>query len=267
MATYRREVQRRRDAGDSSFGVRYADERLAVLDGDVERIVRLLGRDPATPYRFIRVAEAMEELGRDDDVLRWALRGIAETSGWQVAQLYDLADGVHTRRGTSEERLRLRREQHERMPSSTTYDLLRKAAEPDRWAEERAAARAVLAVRDPGALVDVLLADGEPDAAWRVAVDNADWEPGPQRWLRLAEAREPSAPGDALDVYLRLADAMLETAGRGAYTRAIALLRRARRAAASADRLEYFRQQPPSLRDQHRRRPTCVTMLDKAALA
>ncbi|MHB8328271.1 MAG: hypothetical protein ACYDD6_01345 [Acidimicrobiales bacterium] len=110
----------------------------------------------------------MEQLGRDDDVRRWALRRIGETTGWQVAQLYDLAAALYTRRGANDERLRLRREQHDRMPSSATYDLLRQAAEPDSWAEKRATAREVLAARDRGALVDVLLADREPDAAWRV---------------------------------------------------------------------------------------------------
>lgn len=68
-----------------SFAAKYAEERLAVLDGDVDGIVRILGGDLSAPYQFIRVAEAMEELGRDDDVLAWATRGIAETSGWQVA--------------------------------------------------------------------------------------------------------------------------------------------------------------------------------------
>jgi hypothetical protein len=40
-----------------------------VLDRDVSEIVRLLGGDLRNPYQFIRVAEAMEELGRDEDVV------------------------------------------------------------------------------------------------------------------------------------------------------------------------------------------------------
>jgi hypothetical protein len=82
IAAYRREIRQRRKAGDDSFAANYAEERLAVLDGDVDRIVHLLGGDLSRPHQFIRVAEAMEELGRHDDVLDWALRGIAVTSGW-----------------------------------------------------------------------------------------------------------------------------------------------------------------------------------------
>ena len=82
---------------------------------------------------------------------------------------------------------------------------------------ERDVARATLAGRDIGQLIDVLLADGEPDAAWQTAVDHSDTDLGEQRWMRLAEAREPSDPAEALEVYLRLADAELETTGRPAY--------------------------------------------------
>jgi hypothetical protein len=267
LAAYRREVRRRRQAGDDSFAAKYATERLALLDGDVDAIVVLLGGDFNRPYDFIRVAQAMEELGRDDDVLLWAGRGIAETSGWQVAQLYDLAAAVHSKRGDHQMLLQLRREQHHRMPSATSYDVLRQAAEGvGVWHSECPAARAVLADHDLGGLVDVLLADKEPDAAWELATADPDWDAGEGRWMRLAEAREANHPGDALEVYLRLADRELETTGRAAYTRATRILKRAVRVAASAGRTAEFTDHMQMLRDRHRRRPTLIAMLDKAGL-
>lgn len=268
LAAYRREVKQRAEGGGGdSFAATYAQERLAVLDGNAEALIGLLGGDLSRPYQFIRVAEAMAELGRDDDVLSWATRGIAETSGWQVAQLYDLAAGVHTRREEDQEVLRLRREQHQRMPSSSTYGLLRAAAEAGGvWPAERPASRAVLAEHDPGGLADVLLADGEPEAAWHVPEAHPDWDPGPQRWVRLAEAREASAPGDALDVYLRLADLQLETTGKAAYVRAVAILKKAAQAARAADRQDEFAAHLAALREAHRRRPTFIAVLDKARL-
>ena len=69
-----------------------------MLDGDSEQIVALLGGDLTQPHQYIRLAEAIAELGRDDEVLRWCREGIERTSGWQTAQLYDLACEVHTRR-------------------------------------------------------------------------------------------------------------------------------------------------------------------------
>ncbi|MHB8438213.1 MAG: hypothetical protein ACYDD4_03515 [Acidimicrobiales bacterium] len=267
LASYRREVRGRIEAGDRSFAAKYATERLAILDGDIEEIVNLLGGELSRPYDFIRVAEAMEELGRDEDVLYWAGCGIAETSGWQVAQLYDLAGTVHERRGDHEALLQLRRKQHDRMPSASSYQLLRRAAEgADAWQTERPAARAVLDEQDPGSLVDVLLTDGEPDAAWQVASGRPGWDPGDHRWMRLAEAREPSHPGDAFEVYLRMVDRELETTGRAAYTRAVRILKRAARAASSAERTAELTDHVALLREQHRRRPTFVAMLDKTGL-
>ena len=107
-----------------------------MLDGDTERIVALLGGDLTRPHQFVQVAEAMAELGREDDVLAWCERGIAETQGWQTARLYDLACETHARRGEPLEVLRLRRSQHERMPSLSTYNALRRAAEAvDAWSD------------------------------------------------------------------------------------------------------------------------------------
>jgi hypothetical protein len=265
IAAYRREVQRRLEAGDVSFAGRYARQRLAVLDRDVEEIVQLLGGDLRNPYQFIQVAEAMKELGRDDDVLAWAIRGIAETGGWQVAQLYDLACGVHEKRDAASDVLNLRRDQHSRMPSPSTYDLLRDAADGSQgWASEREAARAALG---SGGLVDVLLGDGEPDAAWQVIVDNPTWDPGAHRRMRLAEAREPDHPADALAVYLALAEVELETADRSSYKSAAGILKRARRAAKAAKRDDLFGEYLHELRERYRRRPTLIQILDKAGLA
>lgn len=128
LAAYRQAIEQRHADGSKLFAVRWARERLAVLDGDTEAIVALLGGDLSAPHQFIAVCEAMAELDREDDVLSFALRGIAETSGWQVDKLYDLACDVHERAGAPVEVLALRRQQHERAPSASTYSTLRRAA-------------------------------------------------------------------------------------------------------------------------------------------
>jgi hypothetical protein len=267
LSVYRKEIDRRRGTGEEPFALRYADERLAVLDGDVDEILRLLGGNLTTPYQFIQVTEAMVELGRDDDALAWAQRGIAETEGWQVAQLYDLAAAVYVRRGAPGEVVRVRREEHRRMPSSTTYALLRQAAEVTGvWDSERSSARSVLEADDLGGLVDALLVDREPEAAWRVTVDHPEWDPGQRRWQRLAESREPSHPADAMVVFFKLADIELETTGRTAYTRAAALLKEARRAAGAAGRRQEFSEHVTALREQFRKRPALIEILDRSAL-
>ena len=265
LAAYREAVATH--TGTDSFAVRYARERLAILDGDVDAIVKQLGGDLTTPYQFIRVAEAMAELGLDDEVLAWSARGIAQTSGWQISQLYDLACGVHARRAEPFEVLALRRAQHERMPSSSTYRALRAAAEAlDAWPLEQAAARATLQRADVRGFVDALLDDGDVDLAWTAAVAAPKDAVGFNLWLRLAESSEQDRPADALAVYQRLVDEVLERAERRAYRSAAWILKRAQAAAQAADMLDEFTDYLARLREQHRRRPTLIAILDKANL-
>jgi hypothetical protein len=265
LAAYREAVASHQSA--DSFAARYARERLAILDGDVSAIVKMLGGDLSTPYQFIRVAEAMAELAYDDEVLAWSTRGIAQTTGWQVAQLYDLACGVHARRGEPLEILALRRAQHERMPSASTYRSLKTAADAlDTWQLEQDAARATLERTDVRGFVDALLGDGDVDLAWRIAVAGPQDAVGSDLWLRLAESREPDHPADAIAVYQRLADETLQRADRRAYRSAAWLLQRAQAAAQAADTLDEFSEYLARLRDQYRRRPTLIAILDKAGL-
>lgn len=263
---YRAEIAKR-PAGEYDFARRYAIERLAVLDRDVERIIELLGGEMTAPHQFIKVAEAMLEIDRPADALVWARRGIHETTGWQVAKLYDLAAGVLDDRGDSLAVLDLRREQHQAMASASTYRLLHRAADAvGAWPAEIQPAREVLGLRDRGGLVDVLLADGETDAAWSVATSVGPWEPGADRWGRLAEARETTDPAAAMEVYLRLSDESLVRADRRNYQEAVRHLKSARRAAEAAGHTVEFSQYLAALREQHRRRPTLIQMLDKSKL-
>jgi hypothetical protein len=263
LAAYRDAVDARR-AGDS-FAVRHARERLAILDRDVDALVRLLGGDLTTPYQYIRVAEAMRELGLDDEALAWAKRGMVQTSGWQVSQLYDLACDVQ--REEPIEVLALRRAQHGRMPSLSTYRALRTAAEAlDAWPLEQEAARVVLQRADARGFVDALLGDDEVELAWRAALAAPRDALGSDLWLRLAERREHDRPADALAVYQRIADEVLEQADRRAYRSAARILQRARAAARPAGELDAFAEYLTGVRERYRRRPRLIAILDKAGL-
>lgn len=264
LAAYRGAIASHANDEDS-FAARYARERLAILDGDTDAIVALLGGDLTSAYQFIRVAQAMAELGRDDDVLDWATRGITQTSGWQTKELYDLACSVYTKRSVPLEVLRLRRAQHERMPSLTTYTTLRTAAQHlDVWETERDAARTALRNRDRRSYIDALVSDNDTDLAWQAAIAGPADELVGDQWLRLAKTREAQNPGDALIVYLRVVDEILETTDRRAYASAVRVLREARTVAASTSDPDAFNQHIAQLRQQHRRRPTLIAVLDKA---
>jgi len=280
MAVYRREVAKRSEPSDAppepgydlyrgfpSYAARYAAERLAIIDHDVERVIELLGGDQTSPYQFQQVAEAMIELGRTDDALVWARRGIAETSGRQMVGIYDLAAELLEARNEPDKVVELRRHHHERIPSSATYAKLRRAARAaGTWDSEMGPARAVLAEKAPAELVDALLADGDNDEAWAFATARSD-EVRASQWPRLAEVREPTAPAEAMAVYLRLADEHLVRADKRAYRDAVRHLKAGRRAATTAERTDEFDAHLADLRERNRRRPTLVAMLDKAGLS
>jgi uncharacterized Zn finger protein len=114
--------------------------------------------------------------------------------------------------------------------------------------------------------VDALLRDGDAKLAWDTAVAAPPEQLGDDQWLRLAEGREADQPGDALAVYQRVVDEILPETDRRAYARAVRILKRARAAAQAAGELDAFTDHIGRLREQHRRRPTLIAMLDKASL-
>lgn len=265
LAEYRAAVEQRGD--QDGFAVRYARQRLAVIDRDQDRIIELLGGDLSAAHQFVAVAEAMLELDRNEEALAWAMRGIAETRDWQTDRLFDLACRIHGDAGRRVEVLALRRAQHERLPTSSSYGQLRRAAQQiDAWGLERDAAVRALRERNPSALVDALLSDEDVDAAWRAAVMFASGDLSDRTWLALAEARETTHPADAVTIYLRVAEEILRATDRRAYVQATRILKRARTAAATADQDDWFNQTLLTLRERHRRRPTLIAMLDKAGL-
>ena len=69
-----------------------------------------------------------------------------------------------------------------------------------------------------------------------------------------------------LPVYKRLANDQLQRADRRAYRSAASILKRAQAAAQAADMHDAFVDYLARLRNQHRRRPTLITILDKAGL-
>lgn len=263
MAAYRKAVTDRSARARVPFAAKNAIERLAVLDRDVDAIIALLGQDLSSPHQYTRVAEAMLELGHDDDALRWAEQGIEATSGWQVKHLYDVAAGVHETKGVMDAVLAVRLDHHRKMPSTSTYGILRNAADAvGSWGSHISEAREVLGRRDRGSLIDVLLADGEVEAAWGRAGEDGE-ELGNERLVRLAEAYEVVDPAASVAVYVRVVESILETTDRRAYRAAVKQLKNARRAAEAAGLAAEHHEYLVGLREEHRRRPTLVAMLDK----
>ena len=65
-------------------------------------------------------------------------------------------------------------------------------------------------------------------------------------------------------VYQAVAEEVLETADRRAYSDGVRILKKAAKSARAAGRAEDFAKHIAGLRERYRRRPTLIAMLDKA---
>lgn len=63
---FRKAVEKRPHRREDEFAVAFATQRLAILDGNVDRVIELLGGDLTSPHQYINVATAMAELQRPD---------------------------------------------------------------------------------------------------------------------------------------------------------------------------------------------------------
>ena len=257
LAAYRQAIARR--DGERSFAVRWARERLTVLDEDTQAIIALLGGDLSSPHQFIRV------------VRRWLSWAATRTFfGGRFAGSPKPGAG--------------------RSPGSTTLPARCKSAARLVWRSSRCAASSTSGwppaapiaryaaqptLCTPGSwsvtplarcCVSATVANSSTrccktatlTAHGRPPPRDPAWDPGTARRARLAEAREPTRSDQALAWYLQLADEELLQTGRPAYPRAASILKRARRAAQAAGQSATFATALADLRERHHRRPTLI---------
>jgi uncharacterized Zn finger protein len=107
-------------------------------------------------------------------------------------------------------------------------------------------------------LIDVLIADGDIDAAW----DEADGVASDDQWHRLANLVAETRPADALAVYRRLIAMLKAESGDAIYVRMAQLLVSARmchhRLGTDAAFGTYLR----ALRDEQKRKRKLIKILD-----
>ena len=254
----------------STAGVhgRYVVERVAVIDRDPDAVVASFAHIERVSNREAEIAEAMREIGRDDLALEHARVGLDTGHQFDYPKLARIADAILVEQGDAEGLLELRRAGLQAQPTRSSYKRLSEAATSlDCWEAERPSAIVALGRSDPGELIAVLLDEGRIDEAWDAYQANESARLNEKDVLALVEARGADHPGDALDAYLRLADAHLVNTGREHYERAVRMLKKAVTPAGRAEREADLREHVAGLREIHKRRPTLIALLDRASLA
>jgi hypothetical protein len=153
------------------------------------------------------------------------------------------------------------------MPSVSIYDALRITAEMvGAWPACREAARETLRNSDVRALVTCCSTTASPTPPGSSRLTFPTGIPAPNDgcgWPRHGRQSIRPTPWRSTS----LADQVLETTGRAAYAGAVAILKRARRAAGADGTKSAFEAHVTALRERHRRRPAFITMIDKAGLS
>ncbi len=181
---------------------------LADHDGDVDRAIQLLNERDHPQY--VAIIARLRAAGRDDEALTWIDRAVADgrVSGHGGSNAYWLSPTevarTYQERGRVEDAIAVLRADFVRQPSIRSYQALCGfAAGIDRGETERQwafdHARQLASDRPGGGaiVVQLLLSEGDVDAAWEAA---DRYGPG-GAWKELADRGAEARPAAAADLY------------------------------------------------------------------
>ena len=244
------------------FVLDWNEQRLAVLDRDVDAVIRTHARDRRVAAWLEDTAEALEEIGEIELALDWAKQAVDFDRGHQSLKASDrwcrlLAE--HRPEDVTDARLHVFRT----WPSSTSAARLLADAEVS-WPAYRDEVMAKLAASPRDAVLFALLHLDEVRYAWDLAhtLDLRDAD----AWLRLVQAYEEIEPLAVLPILTELVENELTQAGAQHYRTAARHLKKMRELAAGTSKAAEVDDLVAQLRETHRRRPRLQQEFDRAGL-
>lgn len=232
----------------------------------------------------MEVAEVYAGAGRHEEALDWAERGAAAFPDQRDPRLDEFLCEAYHRAGRHPEAVELAWQRFQVRPELATYQRLADhATKAGAWSERRPRAVAVLRKRinvggpssapkrrplrgptgEPvGAthLVEVLLWEGDDEAAWREAVEAVV----PHRiWMRLANIRQEEHPNDAIPIFQREVEQLIDNKNNRGYADAVSLMDHVRSLLANAGRPEDFGSYAAAVRTAHKPKRNLTKLLDQ----
>ena len=277
MATYRArlgEIEARlgpRPSEDERWASRHSHEwftldwnaqRLAVLDHDIDAIIRTHAKDRKVAAWLEDTAGAFEEIGEIDLAIDWAKQATDFDRGHQSLKAADYWCTL-LEEHRPDEFLAARLLIFRRWPSSTTAARLHTAAGKT-WPEYRDEVVATLAASPRDAVLFALLTLKDVQFAWNLAhslVLESD-----HTWSELIKAYEKVDPLAVLAIHQRLVENELVEAGAQHYRLAARRLAQMRKLAARTEQASEVDNLIAELRETHRRRPRLQQEFDRAGL-
>ncbi|MGH8968708.1 MAG: DUF6880 family protein [Actinomycetes bacterium] len=237
-------------------------QRLAVLDHDIDAIIRTHAKERKVAAWLEDTAEAFKEIGEMDLAIDWAQQATDFDRGHQslkAAGYWCRLLEEHRPTEARDARLTVFR----RWPSSTTAARLHKAA-GKAWPDFRDEVVATLAASPSDAVLFALLTLKEPEFAWKLA--HSLGLDSDHTWSELVKVYEKVDPLAVLPIHQRLVENELVEAGAQHYRLAARRLAKMRKLAAGSGNADEVDELIADLRETHRRRPRLQQEFDRAGL-
>lgn len=244
------------------FTLDWNAQRLAVLDHDIEAIVRTHAKDRRVAAWLEDTAEAFEEIGEIDLAIDWAKQATDFDRGHQARKAADYWCGLLEEHRPAEA-LEARLVVFRKWPSSTSAARLYKTAGRS-WPDFRDEVVTTLAASPTDAVLFALLTLKEPEFAWNLAHSLA--LDSDHTWSELVKAYEKVDPLAVLPIHQRLVESELVEAGAQHYRLAARRLAKMRKLAGGSDQAAAVDEVIADLRETHRRRPRLQQEFDRAGL-
>ena len=263
------------------FRITHIMEKLARETGDIEQLVAVKSRDLSIAYHFLEIAEEYKKGGKADLAIQWAERGIRAFPEQTDSRLREFLAKEYHRLKRHDEAMALIWKEFVESPDLDGYQQLKSHAEQfNGWSEWRAKAfdhlRLVLAAEkaaakrtrwawepraDSSIIVRIFLWEKDDEAAWREAQKGGCSE---DLWLELARRREKSHPQDALPIYQRRINPVLDRKNIEAYHDAVRTLQLIRRLMKALGKEADFTAYLEEVRSAHRPKRNFMKLLDQA---
>ncbi|MCQ0032454.1 hypothetical protein EFP18_20160 [Burkholderia glumae] len=255
---------------------------LARFDADVDALVAVLAKDLSSGYRFLLIAEACAQYGRDDEAIAWALRGMAEAGAHPDTRLHAFCIDAYLRRGDAANADAVAWRRFLSLPTGEAFEALMCVA-AQTGSVDATRTRALAHLRDclvraasatgtagqvqqqarRTELVKALLSAGDADAAWQVFNEGAV---SAGIWAAVAAARARTHPHDAIALYHRLLPSAIERGTYGArYEQAFELVQAIAELRSRHDEQAEFAAELDAIRTTHRAKRNFIKLLDSLA--
>jgi len=278
-AEYRRLITQAWQENPSGWHEKYLLHELLRSAGDVDALVAMYAAELLpSGYTHLMIAQEFDEVGRADEALEWAERGLREAAGSLDARLVDYLAARYEATGAFGKALAARQNAFDSSRTLASYRALREAAgKAGQWeavreralqrlrsdaAASAAQSRAGFGWSEGPVWISALIDDGDVGAAWDAAAGVAS----DRQWLALADLISSDRPADALPVYLRAIEPLRSQTGDPIYQQAAALLGKIQYCHQQLGTAPEFAAYLAALRADQKRKRNLIKLLDQRGL-